>query len=366
MIILSDFLEEIILKKQLLKIANIFIVANMIFLNTGVSATFTKAYTARQKMTSLFKREKNNEKQIKYKYLAEQLCIYFNEPTFPDKELTFNTPFGVTKLDKKSTRSIFIVAPRINTYDKIGKELDEVLTPEGRKQLANIILEYLQTNPDPDYKEKSFDTYQFKQSKFFDVISKKSKLYFNINFNFESYSENCKKLKELKEKLETCKQTAKKDLRSVKDKEEKEKIKNARKDSDKLNEQINKLDTEISQMVEDYKEKLEKAKGAATALCAILMIAETRFCRSFDGGKHERALMRDILNSEMKYADAFKNFIPSGKHGAKLAYKYSTNQNNQKEILKSENYSEDEELLESNNYSEEEESATAQKDYSLM
>lgn len=342
------------MKKQLLKIANIFIVANMIFLNTGVSASFTKAYAARQKMVSLLKKEKNNEKQVNYKYLAEQLCIYFKEPTFPDKELTFNTPFGVTKLDIKSTRSIFIVAPRINTYDKMGKELDEVLTPKGRKQLAGIILEYLQTNPDPDYKEKSFDTYQFKPSNFFDVISKKSKLYFNLNFNFESYSENCKKLKELKEKLETCKQTAEKDLRSVKDKEKIKEIKKARKDSDKLNEQINKLDIEISQMVKDYKEKLEKAKKAATALCAILMIAEPRYCRSFDGGKHERALVRDILNSGMKYADAFEKFLPSGNKGGKLAYKYSTNENNEEELLESNNYSE-EELLESENYSEEEE-----------
>ena len=324
----------------------------MIFLNTGVSASFTKAYTARQKMVSLLKKEKNNEKQVNYKYLAEQLCIYFNEPTFPDKKLTFNTPFGITKLDIKSTRSIFIVAPRINTYDKMGKELDEVLTPKGRKQLAGIILEYLQTNPDPDYKEKSFDTYRFKSSNFFDVISKKSKLYFNLNF--ESYSENCKKLKELKEKLETCKQTAEKDLRSEKDKEKIKEIKKARKDSDKLNEQINKLDTEISQMVEDYKKKLEKAKKAATALCAILMIAEPRYCRSFDGGKHERALMRDILNSGMKYADAFENFLPSGNKGGKLAYKYSTNENNEEELLESNNYSE-EELLESENYSKEEE-----------
>lgn len=345
------------MKKQLLKIANIFIVANMIFLNTGVNAIFTltKACTVRQKIKLFFKREKNNEEKIEYKYLAEQLCTCFKLPSpGSDKELTFNTPFGNVKFNIMAKGDIFISLPSINKYVEIAKALDEILTEEGRKQLAGIILEYLQTNPDPDYKEKSFDTYQFKPSNFFDVISKKSKLYFNLNFNFESYSENCKKLKELKEKLETCKQTAKKDLRSVKDKEEKEKIKNARKDSDKLNEQINKLDTEISQMVEDYKEKLEKAKKAATALCAILMIAEPRYCRSFDGGKHERALMRDILNSGMKYADAFEKFLPSGNKGGKLAYKYSTNENNEEELLESNNYSE-EELLESENYSEEEE-----------
>lgn len=329
------------MKKQLLRIVNVFISANIIFLNTRVSAGHTKAYIARQKMMSLLEKEKNNEEQVKYKYLSEQLCIYFRAPEFQDKELTFNTPFGITKLDIKSTRSIFIVAPRINTYDKIGKKLDKILTPEGRKQLANIILEYLQTDPNPDYKEKSFDTYQFKSSNFFDVEieNEESKLY----FNFESYTENCEKLKELKEKLETCKQTAEKDLRSVKDKKEIKKIKKARQELARLNEQIKKITIKIHEIIINYKEKLKKAKKAATALCAILMIAEPHYHRSFDGGKHERALMRNVLLSGMKYTDAFKEFIPSGNKGAKLAFKYSTDKNNQKEILENGNYSEDEE-----------------------
>lgn len=315
------------MKKQLLKIANIFIVANIIFLNTGVSASFTKAYTARQKMVSLLKKEKNNEKQVNYKYLAEQLCIYFKAPKFPDKELTFNTPFGVTKLDIKSTRSIFISSPAINKYVEIAKVLDEILTPKGRKQLAGIILEYLQTNPDPDYKEKSFDTYRFKSSNFFDVIGKKSKLCFS------------KELRELNKQVKKIRESGlniKKDLRTVKDKEEKDRLKNAR------------------EIVNNYEKKLGDAKEAAAALCAILMIAEPHYHRSFDGGKHERALMRDILNSGMKYADAFENFLPSGNKGGELAYKYSTNENNEEELLESNNYSE-EELLESENYSKEEE-----------
>ena len=54
------------MKKQLLKIANIFIVANMIFLNTGVSAIFTltKACTVRQKIKLFFKRSGINDKVL--------------------------------------------------------------------------------------------------------------------------------------------------------------------------------------------------------------------------------------------------------------------------------------------------------------
>ena len=316
----------------------------MIFLNTGVSAIFTltKACTVRQKIKLFFKREKNNEEKIEYKYLAEQLCTCFKLPSpGSNKELTFNTPFGDVKFNNMAKGDIFISSPGINKYVEIAKALDEILTEEGRKQIAGIILEYLQTEANTNYRKKTVIAYKFKQSKFFDVIDEESKLY----FNFESYTENCKELNELKEKLETCKQTAKKDLRSVKDKEKINEIKKARKDSDELNKQINELDTKISQMVKDYKEKLERAKKASTALCAILMISEPCRCRSFDGGKHERALMRDILNSGMKYADAFEKFLPSIKGGATLAYEYSTDENNKKELLESDNYSEEEEII---------------------
>lgn len=116
-------------------------------------------------------------------------------------------------------------------------------------------------------------------------------------------------------------------MRTVKDKEEKEKIKNAR------------------EIVNNYNKKIGDAKGAATALCAILMISEPRRCRSYDGGKHERALMRDILNSGMKYTDAFEKFLPSIKGGATLAYEYSTDVYNENELLESDNYSEEEEII---------------------
>ena len=108
---------------------------------------------------------------------------------------------------------------------------------------------------------------------------------------------------------------------------EKEKIKNAR------------------EIVNNYNKKIGDAKEAATALCAILMISEPRRCRSYDGGKHERALMRDILNSGMKYTDAFEKFLPSIKGGATLAYEYSTDVYNEKELLESDNYSEEEEII---------------------
>ena len=305
------------MKKQLLKIANIFIVANMIFLNTGVSASFTKAYTARQKMVSLLKKEKNNEKQVNYKYLAEQLCIYFNEPTFPDKELTFNTPFGDVKFNIMAKGDIFISLPGINKYVEIAKALDEILTEEGRKQLAGIILEYLQTEANTNYRKKTVIGYKFKQSKFFDVIDEESK---------SCFSEELWQLNEQVKEIRASGLDIKKDLRTVKDTEEKEKIKNAR------------------EIVNNYNKKIGDAKGAATALCAILMISEPRHCRSFDGGKHERALMHDILNSGMKYADAFEKFLPSIKGGATLAYEYSTDVYNGKELLESGNYSEEEEI----------------------
>lgn len=363
------------MKKQLLKIANIFIAANMIFLNTGVNANYTKAYTVRQKMTSFLEIEEHNkeekkEEKIDYKYLSQQLCTHPNLP-FPNKELTFSTPFGDAKIDIKPSSGIFIDTPRINTYDKIAEVLDEVLTKEGRKQLAGIILEYLQKDPDPNYRDKPFVAYKFDYNNFFDIIIKdkkdglsdilkneesvfsdiikneESKLYFKC----KPYEENRKKLRELKEKLETCKQNAEKDLRSTKDKKDKQKdLRSAKDKKDKqkelatIKEQIKNTNKEIFKIVRNYKEKLDKAKKAATALCAILMISEPHYFRSFDGGKHERTLMRDILKSGMKYDEAFKKFIPSRKGGAKLAYEYSTNKNNKEELLKSENYSEDEEI----------------------
>ena len=118
----------------------------MIFLNTGVSAIFTltKACTVRQKIKLFFKREKNNEEKIEYKYLAEQLCTCFKLPSpGSDKELTFNTPFGDVKFNIMAKGDIFISSPGINKYVEIAKALDEILTEEGRKQLAGIILEYL-------------------------------------------------------------------------------------------------------------------------------------------------------------------------------------------------------------------------------
>ena len=309
------------MKKQLLKIANIFIVANMIFLNTGVNAIFTltKACTVRQKIKLFFKREKNNEEKIEYKYLAEQLCTCFKLPSpGSDKELTFNTPFGDVKFNIMAKGDIFISLPGINKYVEIAKALDEILTEEGRKQLAGIILEYLQTEANTNYRKKTVIGYKFKQSKFFDVIDEESK---------SCFSEELWQLNEQVKEIRASGLDIKKDLRTVKDKEEKEKIKNAR------------------EIVNNYNKKIGDAKGATTALCAILMISEPRRCRSYDGGKHERALMRDILNSGMKYTDAFEKFLPSIKGGATLAYEYSTDVYNEKELLESDNYSEEEEII---------------------
>lgn len=292
----------------------------MIFLNTGVNAIFTltKVYTVRQKIKSFLRKEKHNEEKIEYKYLAEQLCTYFKLPSpGPDKELTFNTPFGDAKFNIMSKGDIFISLPSINKYAEIAKALDEILTEEGRKQLAGIILEYLQTKANTNYRKKAVTEYKFKQSKFFDVINKKNK---------SCFSEEVWQLNKQVKEIRASGLDIKKDLRTVKDKEEKEKIKNAR------------------EIVNNYNKKIGDAKGAATALCAILMISEPRHCRSFDGGKHERALMRDILNSGMKYTDAFEKFLPSIKGGATLAYEYSTDVYNGKELLESGNYSEEEEI----------------------
>lgn len=296
----------------------------MIFLNTGVNAIFTltKVYTVRQKIKSFLRKEKHNEEKIEYKYLAEQLCTCFKLPSpGSDKELTFNTPFGTPFGDVKfniiSKGDIFISLPGINKYVEIAKALDEILTEEGRKQLAGIILEYLQTKANTNYRKKTVIGYKFKQSKFFDVIDEESK---------SCFSEEVLQLNEQVKEIRASGLDIKKDLRTVKDKEEKEKIKNAR------------------EIVNNYNKKIGDAKGAATALCAILMISEPRRCRSYDGGKHERALMRDILNSGMKYTDAFEKFLPSIKGGATLAYEYSTDVYNGKELLESGNYSEEEEI----------------------
>ena len=89
-------------------------------------------------------------------------------------------------------------------------------------------------------------------------------------------------------------------------------------------------------------QKLKNTKKAANTLCAILMVAEPNYMRSFDGGKHERALMRGIRYSGATYTEAFEKFIPSKNGGAKLAYNYSTNPNGSEEILESDYYSDDE------------------------
>ena len=206
------------MKKQLLKIANIFIVANMIFLNTGVNAIFTltKVYTVRQKIKSFLRKEKHNEEKIEYKYLAEQLCTCFKLPSpGSDKELTFNTPFGDVKFNIISKGDIFISLPSINKYAEIAKALDEILTEEGRKQLAGIILEYLQTKANTNYRKKAVTEYKFKQSKFFDVINKKNK---------SCFSEEVWQLNKQVKEIRASGLDIKKDLRTVKDKEEKEKM----------------------------------------------------------------------------------------------------------------------------------------------
>ena len=340
------------MKKQLLRIINIFIGINIIFLNKmnmGVSASPTTAYEARQKMISFLDKEKNNE-EVKYKYLAEQLCIFFNPPHFPDEELTFNTPFGVARIAIQPTRSVFITNG-INKYADIGETLDDILTKNGRKRLAKIILKYLQTTPDVEYRAKAFNKYTFDDSNvFFDLKNKFC--FLNLQSNSKSYKKKCKKLKNLINKIEIWKLRAMQEvnLKSIKDKNKREEIKKARTKLNELGSQKNQTQREISNMEKRDKEKLEKAKNAANALCAILMVAEPNYRRSFDGGKHERALMRDIKFSGTKYTDAFKKFSPSRKDGAKLAYKYSTKPDITNEILESDYYSDDEVDIEEDRY----------------
>ena len=161
------------MKKLLLKIMSIFISTNIAFLNATVSANPTIAYETRQNMISILNKERNNE-NFEYKYLAEQLCIFFNLPRFPDEELTFNTPFGVARIAIQSTRSVFITNG-IKNYIDIGKTLDDILTKNGRKWLAKIILEYLQTVPDENYKTKTFNEYTFENyENFFNLENKKA------------------------------------------------------------------------------------------------------------------------------------------------------------------------------------------------
>lgn len=328
------------MKKLLLKIMSIFISANIALLNATISANPTIAYEARQKMISILNKEQNNE-NLEYKYLTEQLCIFFNLPRFPNEELTFNTPFGVARIEIKSTRSVFITNG-INEYDKMGKTLDDILTKNGRKRLAKIILEYLQTAPDKDYKTKTFDAYTFENyGNFFDLENEKSKFYFNLYSNSSSYIEDCNKLRSLNQKIKELEDIGSLDLRSNKDK--KKQVMKARGKVRRLIGERDRLKNKISDSRNSDIKKLKNARNAANALCAILMAAEPNYNRSFDGGKHERALMRSIRYSGETYTEAFEKFIPSKKNGgADLAHDYSTNPNGSKEILESDYYSDDE------------------------
>lgn len=325
------------MKKQLLKIMGIVASMSVIFLNkinVVIGVDPTRAYEARQKMISLLNQEKNDE-EVSYKYLAEQLCIYFNPPKFPDEELTFDTPFEVARVEIKPTKSVFITNG-INEYTEIGKILDEVLTEEGRKRLAKIILEYLQTAPDAEYRTKTFNTYRFKKyNDFFDFKNEKSKFYFNLQPSEQLSGQKNVLDKEIKD----VEEIAKLDLRCKENKCKESEIKCARNNLKELESSRSKVEREISK---NNKKKLEKAKSAANALCAILMVAEPNWCRSFDGGKHERALVRDVKNSGITYTEAFGKFVPSAKGGADLAYRYSTDQDGSSEILESDYYSDDE------------------------
>lgn len=327
------------MKVRLLKTIGVFVGAGIIFLsktNTVASINPTRAYEARQRMVSLLNKERNKE-DVTYKYLAEQLCIYFKPPEFPDEELTFKTPFGVARIEIKSTKSVFITNG-INEYTEIGKILDEVLTEEGRKRLAKIILEYLQTAPDAEYRTKTFNTYRFKNyNDFFDFKNEKSKFYFNLQPS-EQLSE---RKNVLDKEIKNVEKIAKLNLRCKENKCKESEIKCARNNLKKLESLRSKVECEI---FKNHKKKLEKAKSAANALCAILMVAEPNWCRSFDGGKHERALIRDIRYSGMTYTDAFNNrFVPATeKGGANSAYRYSTRQDESSEILESNYYSDDE------------------------
>lgn len=326
------------MRVRLLKTIGVFVGAGIIFLsktNTVASINPTRAYEARQKMESLFDKEKNDE-EVSYKYLAEQLCIYFNPPKFPDEELTFKTPFGVARIEIKSTKSVFITNGT-NTYTGIGEILDEILTKNGRKRLAEIILEYLQTAPDAEYRTKTFNRYNFKNCEdFFDLNNEKSKFYFNLQPSEELSGQK----DALDKKIKDVEKIAELNLQCKENKFEESEIKCTCNNLKKLKSLRSKVECEISK---NYKEKLEKAKSAANALCAILMVAEPNWCRSFDGGKHERALIRDIRYSDMTYTEAFRKFVPSVKGGADLARKYSTNQDGSSEILKSDYYSDDDE-----------------------
>ena len=288
------------MKKRLLKIMNIFIGASIILLNVKINANPTKAYQIRQKMELFLQKEKKNEK-VGYKYLAEQLCVRLRTPEFADEELTFCTPFGETKISLNSTKSIFITN-RPSAYDEIKKILDEILTHKGRKKLAEIILEYLETRADANYLKKTFNEYKFNKHENFFSIENRS--YFKIESNSGSDSNDIEKLSQKMENL------------TIDDKSDTQ---------DKINEK-----------------KLKKARHAAKILCAILMLAEPCRPRSFDGGKHERALIRDIAHTGMTFTEAFEKFIPSKKGGGQLAYIYSTDETGTNEILESEYYSDDE------------------------
>lgn len=336
------------MKKHLLKIVNIFIATNIIFLAPMVSANATSnsAYEIRQKMTGFLEKERKGE-EVAYKYLAQQLCIYFNPPKFPDEELTFNTPFGNVKLSINSTRSIFITTD-IKDYNTIGSVLDNFLTKNGRKKLAKIILKYLQTSSDEEYKIKPFNTYKFEDEDEF--FSLENKLWFKLESKGNIYINMNHKLEELNKKIGRLRSTAEIDLQSIrKDLKRKKEITSARKKIEELNRFKKNLEFKMSKIRKSDEEKLDKAKSAAKALCAILMIAEPHYKRSFDGGKHERALMREVF-SEASYTKSFEKFVPSRKGGASLAYEYSTTQDQSRKILESNCYSDDEIDFEQNKY----------------
>lgn len=318
-------MEEKIMKKRLLKIVNLFIGASVLLLNVKLNAEPTRARKARQKMEIILQKEKSGE-EVNYKYLAEQLCICFTPPRLPNKKLTFDTPFGVVGVDKRSTGSIRITTG-VRTYKEIAETLDGILTKNGRKRLAKIILEYLETGPDANYQEKSFDKYEFKKHEdFFDLKNEKGKFYFKN----ESDSTDVEQLSQQMENLKIDKNS---DTES------------------------NKSDNEEDSSAQKQSQKSLSPSDAARALCAILMVAEPNYRRSFDGGKHERALIRNIRYTGITFAEAFKKFVPSKKGGVSLAFRYSGGEDESKKKRRTKNKNLEKELLESEYYSDDEETA---------
>ena len=316
------------MKKRLLKIVSLFISASVLLLNVKLNAEPTRARKARQKMEIILQKYEAGE-EVNYKYLAEQLCIRFTPPQLPNKKLTFDTPFGVVGLEIRSTGSI-LIATGVRKYKEIAETLDGILTKNGRKRLAKIILEYLETGPDANYEKKSFDKYEFKKHEdFFDLKNEKGKFYFKN----ESDSTDVEQLSQQMEHLKIDKNS---DTES--------------------NKSDNEEDSSAQKQSQKSLSPSEKAKKAARALCAILMVAEPHYRRSFDGGKHERALIRDIKCTGITFAEAFKKFVPSKTGGGSLAFKYSGGEDESKKKRRTKNKNLEKELLESEYYSDDEDS----------